>query len=187
MLVYLVNLFWPSWPSILPNSKTHYLTTRGSQCFRFQHLSTTTQVAWVNKCWWFCFIDPPLYKYIFKKNYKSNISVYLLIWLNIFPMATLFKKKTAGKRGSGKASLQEEKAKGQAAYVSGSTSPLLACWKTWHSRHFLLPELAAHLSRWSFLVGPCYFHLKCGKLYGARLTSVAMHTFPSVCCKEPWL
>lgn len=50
LLVYLVNLFWPSWPSILPNSKTHYLTTRGSQCFRFQHLSTTTQVAWVNKC-----------------------------------------------------------------------------------------------------------------------------------------
>lgn len=111
MLVYLVHLFWPSWPSILPNSKTHYLTTRGSQCFRFQHLSTTTQVAWVNKCWWFCFIDPPLYKYILKKNYKSNISVYLLIWLNIFPMATLFKKRQPEREGAGRRPYRKKKPK----------------------------------------------------------------------------
>lgn len=64
---------------------------------------------------------------IYFKKLQIQYKCILINLTKYFSNDNTFKKKTAGERGSGKASLQEEKAKGQAAYVSGSTSPLLAC------------------------------------------------------------
>lgn len=100
-----------------------------------------------------------------KATQKPNSS--LKRWLHAFPSISVClhgygcvseqDEKRAREREREGVLTGRKRAKVQAAHVSGSTSPLCARWKTWHSHRFLQPGLAPHLSRRSFLAGAAIF------------------------------